>query len=362
MYDEEITVIKLYVLLVLTCLSGCVKKQLDVENSSILPQQLPIAVSNNAVAYVSVDGADQFYTFNGLLAGKTYQDITNQAYVWKKGRWQQLTVPDSQLPVLASVAVTANGHVYLFGGYTVAEDHSEKSIPNVWKIDPHTDHWTAMPSMPTPVDDTVALVYKDRYIYLISGWHDVGNVDLVQVFDTVNQTWHQATAFPLPPVFGHAGGILGDHMVICDGVKAVRIENKNHFSPSPACAIGQISDKNLTQIDWQIINHHSGTAFYRMAAAGDDLSKIYFMAGSDNPYNYDGIGYNTLPAVPSNQVRIYDIDTKKWLIVDDSIPASMDHRGLMKTPQGFVILGGMAEQQNVINTVTYYKEQNKREH
>lgn len=353
---------KFYFLWVCACLSGCAKEQLSVKKSANYPQQLPIAVSNNAVAYVSVDGEDRFYTFNGLLGGKTYQDVTNLAYVWKKGQWQQLAVPDSQLPVLASIAVTANGHVYLLGGYTVAEDHSEKSVPNVWKIDPHSDQWTAMPAMPTPVDDTVALVYKDRYIYLISGWHDVGNVDLVQVFDTIKHEWHQATEFPLPPVFGHAGGIIGNQMLICDGVKAVRIENKNHFSPSPACAIGQISDKNLTQIDWQIIKHHSGTAYYRMAAAGDDLSQIYFMAGSDNPYNYDGIGYNTLPALPSNQIRKYDIETDKWSIVEGVIPASMDHRGLLKTPHGFTILGGMADKQTVIDTMTYYNELNNREH
>lgn len=26
--------------------------------------------------------------------------------------------------------------------------------------------------MPVPVDDSVALVYRDRYVYLVSGWHE----------------------------------------------------------------------------------------------------------------------------------------------------------------------------------------------
>ena len=319
-----------------------------------LPQQLPIAVSNNAVAYVA--GSDQFYTFNGLLAGKTYQDITNQAYVWQAGQWSQLSVPTTQQPVLASTAVTVGQFVYLIGGYTVAADHSEKSVPNVWKIDSQTHQWHAMPTMPTPVDDTVALVYQNRYIYLISGWHDVDNVDLVQVFDTNNNTWHQATPFPLPPVFGHAGGIIGNQMVICDGVKVVKANDKKQFLPSPACALGQINADDFSQIEWQDMTHHSGTAYYRMAAASDNLSHFYFIGGSDNPYNYDGMGYNQLPAEPSNQIRSYDSANQQWLLLDNQLPASMDHRALLYTRHGMVVLGGMAEGQTVIDRITYHQK------
>ena len=50
-----------------------------------------------------------------------------------------------------------------------------------------------------PVEDAVLLVYLDRYIYLVSGWHDLGNVNLVQVLDTANGTWQQATPWPGAP-------------------------------------------------------------------------------------------------------------------------------------------------------------------
>ncbi len=340
----------------LMLLSGCSKYQFVTEITPKLPQQLPIAVSNNAVAYVSVDGKDQFYTFNGLLTGKTDQDITNQAFVWHSGEWNQLSVPASQPPVLASTAVTVGQHVYLIGGYTVAADHSEKSVPNVWQINAQSQQWNAMPTMPTPVDDTVALVYLNRYIYLISGWHDVDNVNLVQVFDTQQQSWHQATPFPLPPVFGHAGGIVGNQMVVCDGVKVLKSKEKKQFLPSPACAIGHISSDDFTQIEWQDIEHHSGTAYYRMAAAGKDVTQFYFIGGSDNPYNYDGIGYNNEPAKPSNQIRNYDSATDQWSVINADLPASMDHRALLNTPHGLVILGGMAEKQTVIDRITYYKK------
>lgn len=344
--------IKICSLLSLLVLGGCAQRI----NQPVLPQQLPIPVANNAVAYLNIDGQDQFYTFNGLTSGKTYQDITQAAYLWQGGEWQRLKTPDTQLPVLASVAVTLGEAVYLFGGYTVAADHSEKSVPNVWRIDGRNGQWRALPPMPTPVDDAVALVYQDRYIYLISGWHDVDNVDLVQVFDTEQQQWQQATAFPLPPVFGHAGGIIGRQMLVCDGVKVVKNGDKKQFLPSPACAMGVINANDPTQIDWQLIEHHSGVAFYRMAAASDQAQRFYFAAGSDNPYNYNGIGYNKVPSAPSSAVRIYDLAARQWRVRPQALPASMDHRALLNTPHGWVIMGGMGQNQQVLDRITYYRD------
>lgn len=324
--------------------------------ASELPTSLPIAVSNNATAYLNINGQHQFYTFNGLKPGKTHQDITNEAYVWQMGQWHELNVPKAQLPVLASVAVSVNDSVYLFGGYTVAADHSEKSVPNVWRIDGHSREWFALPAMPTPVDDAVALVYQNRYIYLVSGWHDVDNVDWVQVFDTENKTWQQATRFPLPPVFGHSGGIIGNQMLVCDVVKVMWQGKKKQFLPSPECAIGIIDEDNLTQITWSKVLHHSGTAYYRMAAGANDITQIYFVGGSDNPYNYDGIGYNGMPSEPSNDIHVFDLTTRKWQLIDSQVPKTMDHRALLKTSMGFFILGGMSENQKINNKIIKIRE------
>ncbi len=342
---------KVLAVLLLAGLVSCAQSP----KSRVIPERLPMAVANNAVAYLNVHGMDKFYTFNGLLPGKTHTDITNAAYVWQSGRWQQFKTPTAQLPVLASIAVSVAGSVYLFGGYTVAADHSEKSIPNVWRIDGVSGQWYELPSMPTPVDDTVALVYQNRYIYLISGWHDVDNVDLVQVFDTQNKTWQSGSAFPLPPVFGHAGAIIGNQMLVCDGVKVVKVDDKKQFLSSPACAMGRIDPNQPASIDWQPIKHHSGTAFYRMAAASGGGGQYIFAAGSDNPYNYDGIGYNKVPSNPSSDVRVYDLNLKQWVIKRNEIPATMDHRALLNTPHGLVIMGGMGEDQQVLDQITYYQ-------
>ncbi len=323
----------------------------------LLPDKMPEAVANNATAYLQLKQQPQLYTFNGLQAGKTYKDVTKHAFVWQNSQWHKMNVPEVQSPVLASVAVTVKQSVYLFGGYTVAADHSEKSIPHVWKIDGKQisenplSEWLAMPTMPVPVDDAVALVYQQRYIYLISGWHDVDNVDRVQVFDTDTEEWFQASSFPLPPVFGHAGGIVDNHMIICDGVKVVKKLDEKQFKSSAECVLGVINPNDITDITWEQIPHHSGTAYYRMAATAVN-NQIVFAAGSDNPYNFNGIGYNGEPAKPSGAVRVYDLSSQKWSIINDKINPSMDHRALLNTPYGLLILGGMVAQQQVTDQIT----------
>ena len=149
--------------------------------------------------------------------------------------------------------------------------------------------------MPVPVDDSVALVYANRYIYLVSGWHDTANVNLVQVFDAEDNRWFQATMYPGAPVFGQSGGIADNKMVVCDGVKIVVDETEQRsFAASPECFYGRIHKDEITRITWQKLPHHSGTALYRAAAAGAmrNGGEIVFAGGSDNPYNYNGIGYN----------------------------------------------------------------------
>jgi hypothetical protein len=318
------------------------------------PERLPQPLANHALTTVGQGDQWQLFSFNGLRSGKTHNDITNQATVWYQGQWQTMTTPASQPPVLASVAVTVGEMVYLFGGYTVAADHTEVSVPNVWRIDPQTQQWQALPAMPTPVDDTVALVHQERFIYLISGWHDVDNVNLVQVFDTVNLNWQQATPIPFPAVFGHAGAMLDGVMVICDGVKVLWQGDKKSFHASPVCAKGVIDEHDPVQITWQAIEHHSGVAYYRMAANDDGGQQLIFAAGSDNPYNYNGIGYDGRPSAPSGDVRIYHLKTGQWSILQNHITPSMDHRNLLRKGHRWLIAGGMRAGQTVVDDIEYF--------
>lgn len=322
---------------------------------------LPRAVTNNAVAALQLDGRDFVFSFLGLGPGKTWRDTTSTAWVLERdagmtrsrfdaGHWRQLADVPGPGGRLAATAVSVTGRVYIFGGYTVAEDGSEKSVPLVHRLDPATMRYETLAPMPVPVDDTVALVYRDRYVYLVSGWHDTDNVDLVQVLDTATDTWFAATPFPGPPVFGHAGGIVGNNIIVCDGVKVVpRAEGKRSFLSSALCFKGVIDANRPEHIDWTPIAHHPGPALYRMAAGANASTKIFFAGGSDNPYNYDGIGYDGNPSQPSSTVFAYDLQLSGWIKMPDLPVASMDHRGLVKLADGYALIGGMGREQEVLS-------------
>lgn len=316
---------------------------------------LPEPVSNNAVAMATTEQGVYLVSMMGLGTGRDYKDVHNKVWALKIGdnSWQQKTSVPSSLPLkgrLASIAVGIKQHIYLFGGYTVAADHTEISSPDNFKYDVVKDTYIKLAAMPVAVDDAVALVYQQRYIYLISGWHNDGNVNLVQAYDTQTDAWRQASPFLGKPVFGHAGAISANRLVVCDGVAVVPEANKRRgFAAESACYIGSITD-DISKIDWRTLPHPTGTARYRMAATHVG-EKLYFAGGSDNPYNYNGIGYDGRPSQANNQVWIFDLDTMKWNLTK-SPDSTMDHRGLINYKNQLLILGGMGKNQRVLDAVT----------
>ena len=321
---------------------------------------LPAPVSNNSVASVQTKDGLQLFSFLGLGAGKTWRDTLSTAVTLKPGddSWTKLDDVPGQAGRLASTAATVGTSVFVFGGYTVAEDQSEKSIETVYELNATTGNYRLRTPMPVPVDDSVALVYANRYIYLVSGWHDTANVNLVQVFDAEDNRWFQATMYPGAPVFGQSGGIAGNRMVVCDGVKIVVDETEQrNFSASSECFYGRIHKDEINRITWQKLPQHSGTALYRAAATGAmrNGGEIVFAGGSDNPYNYNGIGYNGEPSSPSARVFAWSFEKNRWLNFGMLDVPTMDHRALLATNDGFIIIGGMRAGQKVSAGVLRFK-------
>lgn len=317
--------------------------------------ELPEAISNNAVAAATVDGEAHLYTFLGLKRGKSFRDVSSSAasYNISADVWNQIpSVPDS-VGRLASTAEYANGYIYIFGGYTVAEDGSEKSTPEVWKFDPNSNSYEAVDDMLVPVDDAVSLVYDDRYIYLISGWNETNSVSNVQVYDTVDEVWETATPYPGPAVFGHSGGIVGNTMVLSDGVVLQQEGETRSFIMSAGSVKGEINPEDPTQITWNRIQQHPGAARYRMAAVGVESPSpmIIFLGGTDNPYNYNGIGYNSRPAVPLAGVIAYNVESGEWMDLGVMPEPVMDLRGIAKSEDGYYLIGGMDAEQRVVSGV-----------
>ncbi len=235
--------------------------------------RLPERISNNAVALAVLDGRPVIYSFLGLCPGKTFRDTKLSAFeyhlVGKKGR--VLPPVPGLHGRLEGVAATVGGEIYIFGGYRVAADGTEFSEPQVHAYNPQSAVYGERSPIPTPVDDSVALVYKDRYVYLVSGWHDKGNVSLVQVYDTEKDHWFGATDYPGSPVFGHAGGMVENRLVIADGVRIVPPKNgdgKRKFEMTNEVYLGQIDPTDPAVISWKKLPPHPGKPGYRMAATG----------------------------------------------------------------------------------------------
>ena len=321
---------------------------------------LPEPVSNNAVAKVDTDQGSYFLSFMGLGAGKTHLDIHNKVWALKLGSnaWHnKAPVPAStQLSGrLAATAVGVGKYAYVFGGYTVAGDNTELSVPDAYRYDVEKDQYQRLANMPVPVDDSVALNYNDQYIYLISGWHNDGNVNLVQVYDIAKDSWSQASPFLGDAVFGHAGAIKDNLMIICDGVKTVAFADKHRgFAAKAQCLKGVIDPQDPREISWHSLAHPTGKAHYRMAA-GTINGNLVFIGGSPNPYNYNGIGYNGKPSSPSSQVWRFDIPSNRWQRMEHAEKATMDHRGLLAHEGTAYRIGGIGEKQKVLDQITPYR-------
>ena len=317
---------------------------------------LPVPHANNAVAQVTIDDQTTIFSFMGLKPGKAYTDISRQAYSYAEGAdtWQRL--PDVPVPEgrLAATAVGLREAVYLFGGYTVAEDGSEVSTLENFRYDVRAKKYEPIPAMPVPIDDAVSFVYGDRYIYLVSGWHNTGNIRDVQVYDTVENSWFKATSYPGSPVFGHAGGIAGNQFVIADGVAVfgTREGGDRRFETVNEGWMGTINPENPAEIAYRRLPQLPGRGNYRMGGAGDvEGNRVLFVGGTSNAYNYDGIGYNGEPSKPTAHVFAWDFTKDNWVAYPNKPVPSMDHRGLLHFKGQWITVGGMTGEQSITGKI-----------
>ena len=325
-----------YLFLIAVFAQGAAQAQADV----------PPARSNWAVARAG----GQVYAFYGLGPGKTYADIAHDVHAFdlRTHGWRKV----GDIPVdqgrLASAALSVGGKVYLIGGYTVSAKGEEVSTPEVMRFQPASGQFETETSMPVPVDDSLALPWRERWIVMVSGWHDKGNVADVQIYDTQTKTWTGATPYPGKPVFGHAGGLTGDTLVVCDGVSADKgADGKNVFAMSDECWQGRLDTKQPEHIVWRRLPAHPGKPLYRAGAVGD-AGRIVFAGGSTRPYNYNGIGYDKLPAEPSDAVFSFAPARGAWQSHPPLPEAGMDFRGLVPLGGGeYGLFGGMRAGQQV---------------
>jgi N-acetylneuraminic acid mutarotase len=322
---------------------------------------LPTPVSNNAVALLR-DGKDlKILSFMGIGPKKTWDAITNQTFELSlnTGKWEEKRPVPGVAGRLAASTAYVNDQVFVFGGYVLDGQGGQNTLGDLNVFIPIENRWYHGSDIPVPVDDSVIGVYRDRYIYLISGWSKTDSVRDVQMYDTDKDRWMKATAIPGTPVFGHAGGIVGDTIVYIDGAyrNAAGQAPTEKYAVSSDCWLGKIDKKDPTKIEWTKLPPHPGNARYHIAAgASEKEGRIFFSGGSDNPFNYNGIGYNGQPSEPSAVTFAYNVRAGKWeTISENTADPNMDNRGLLVVGHDLITVGGMEKGQEVTGKVRVVK-------
>ena len=91
-----------------------------------------------------------------------------------------------------------------------------------------------------------------------------------------------------------------------------------------------------------------------MASAGlPEMNAVLFIGGSENPYNYDGIGYDGVPSDPIRQVLAYAPLTGEWRQLAAPPVGTMDHRNIGVAGGTVFLVGGMGVDQVVSDKVWY---------
>ena len=313
-------------------------------------EPLPEAVSNNAVAILKLHGQFELFSLMGIGPKKTWNAVTNVAYELDAGSGKAYTIHSvpGTAGRIGAMAVGASGHVYLFGGYIVYQGGG-MAAPDANFYEPASDRWVRLPDIPTAVGDAVIGLYRERYIYLVGGRTNARLLSDVQVYDLEKNRWLTATSSPGPPVFGHAGDLVGDTIVYVDGARTNDVGQGPRFVASEECWKGKIDRHNPAKIDWSKLPSHPGNGRFRIAGGGSEKDgMIYFSGGSNNPHDYNGMGYDGQPSEPSPVTFAFNLRTGKWETLNDNTPdPTMDHRGLLVTPEGLVIIGGMEKGQQV---------------
>lgn len=326
----------------LILLTLCAATTLGADQKNIPP--MPAQVSGNAAAVF--ENGLEIVSMMGVGPRKTWDDITNKVYVmslahpkWREGR----TVPGVAGRVNAA-AVGAKNLIILMGGFVADNQGGELTVHDVNVYEPGARRWSRGQDIPVAVDSAVAGVTHSRFIYLIGGRSPNGPVNNVQVYDLEKDSWSQATPFPGTPVFGLSGGVADETIVIVDGAKAGPAGGPRYVA-SDECWLGKIDHKDPNKIEWSKLPAHPGTARFAIAGGGNNRDhRIFFSGGTPTPHDYKGAAYDGQPTEGSAVTFDYDLHHHQWeTISDDTYDPRADSRGIVFTPIGPLVLGGMAK-------------------
>lgn len=318
--------------------------------NSTLPS-LPTPTTNHVVVKADLDGRPQMYVFGGLTDTQSIANMTNKA--WRldltqqnsEKKWVELSPLPSVIKSsghMASSAVTIGDNIYIVTGFTHPQVNKPNKTSEVYRYHIPTDQYALMSEIPISVADSLAVTYKERYVYLIGGWHLDAPVNTVQIFDTYKNEWSMGSPLPGPAVFGHAGAIIDNVLLFCDGAttttETFRISKINSYK---GCFLGQINVITPKRIAWQQWVHPTDVGKYKMAAYADlERSTITFLGGSEKLHDFAGKTQNQQPLTDNQGIWVFDLNKNSWRVIN-STSTAFDLNSVVEFENQFWILGGM---------------------
>src|ERR1700746_3911518 len=124
---------------------------------------LPVPLANNAVAILKVGKHDALFSFMGIGAKKSWDSITNAAYILEasSNKWAELRPVPGPAGRVGASAIGARKQIFLLGGYAVDGQGGEITVRDVSVYEPETRRWYRGADLPLPIDDSVIGVYRN---------------------------------------------------------------------------------------------------------------------------------------------------------------------------------------------------------
>jgi len=333
---------------IVSCLSTTTKAQGTPFFNIIEVANIPMPISNNAVAEGYANNIFYVYSFGGIDSTKIWSGINKKSFRYNTISDVWDTIPD--LPninaVIAAGASYVDSIIYIMGGYQVLSNGSEISSNIVNRFNPRTNTYLSDGvNIPLAIDDHVQAVYKDSLIYLITGWSNTGNFPNVQIYDPTNDNWLTGTSVPnnnTYKAFGASGTIIENTIYYHGGAST-----GTNFPGQSTLRIGQINATDPTQITWSV----QSTNFVSYRSACSNLNGFpFWFGGSEITYNYNGISYNGSGGVPlKSQLLGYYLNNFDSAYYSSSANLPMDLRGIAARFGTYYIAGGMINNQKVSN-------------
>ena len=361
-FTQRITPLWIISSLLLLCFLPNLEAQQPFEITWEKVAEMPSPLANNAVVGALVNDTFHIYSFTGIDPTLDDEGISLEAwrYTPSSDSWLELPpVPDT-LGKIAAGASFVNRRIYVMGGYHVFPDGHELSSERVHIFNPETNSWEADGApIPISTDDHIQAVWRDSLIYLVTGWHNTGNIPDVQIYDPFNDVWTAGT--PVPSVgapayrvFGGSGVILGDEILYAGGARVSGFS----FVLGDGFRKGQINPEDPTDISWSTFSDIDALN-YRAAAAvlpQAEGEMPVWIGGSNIAYNFDAIAYNgSGPVEPNEVVTMYSPSGDSLFDKTEAAPPIMDLRGIAVLGPEAWTMGGIDPAQEVLGSVYYYR-------